>query len=42
MTGRPKFIVRHSTPLISLILNIKKDFDYLSLTSQWHNNCEQL
>jgi hypothetical protein len=28
--------------LISFILNIKKDFDYLSLTSQWHNNFEWL
>jgi hypothetical protein len=26
--------------LISFILNIKKDFDYLSFTSQWHNNTE--
>jgi hypothetical protein len=28
--------------LISFILNIKKDFDYLSFTSQWHNNSERL
>jgi hypothetical protein len=28
--------------LISFILNIKKDFDYVSFTSQWHNNSEQL
>jgi hypothetical protein len=28
--------------LISFILNIKKDFDYLSFTSQWHNNSEPL
>jgi hypothetical protein len=27
---------------ISLILDIKKDFDYLSFTSQWHNNSERL
>jgi hypothetical protein len=26
----------------SFILNIKKDFDYLSFTSQGHNNCELL
>jgi hypothetical protein len=26
----------------SFILNIKKDFDYLSFTSQWHNNSERL
>jgi hypothetical protein len=26
--------------LISFILNIKKDFDYLSFTCQWHNNSE--
>jgi hypothetical protein len=24
--------------LILFILNIKKDFEYLSFTSQWHNN----
>jgi hypothetical protein len=28
--------------LISFILNIKKDFDYLSFSSQWHNNSERL
>jgi hypothetical protein len=28
--------------LISFILNIKKDFDNLSFTSQWHNNSERL
>jgi hypothetical protein len=28
--------------LISFILNIKKDFDYLSFTSQWPNNSERL
>jgi hypothetical protein len=28
--------------LISFILIIKKDFDTLSFTSQWHNNCERL
>jgi hypothetical protein len=28
--------------LISFILNIKKDFDYLSFTSQWHNNSARL
>jgi hypothetical protein len=25
-----------------IYLNIKKDFDYLSFTSQWHNNSERL
>jgi hypothetical protein len=28
--------------LIAFILNIKKDFDYLSFTSQWQNNSERL
>jgi hypothetical protein len=28
--------------LISFILNIKEDFDYLSFTIQWHNNSERL
>jgi hypothetical protein len=28
--------------LISFILNIKKDFDYLSFTSLWPNNSERL
>jgi hypothetical protein len=28
--------------LISFILNNKKDFDYLSFTSQWPNNFERL
>jgi hypothetical protein len=28
--------------LISFILNIKKDFDYLSFTGQWPNNSERL
>jgi hypothetical protein len=28
--------------LISFILNNKKDFDYLSLTSQWPINFERL
>jgi hypothetical protein len=28
--------------LISFILNIKKNLDYLSFTNQWHNNSERL
>jgi hypothetical protein len=28
--------------LISFILNIEKDFDYLSFTNQWPNNSERL
>jgi hypothetical protein len=28
--------------LISFILNIQKDFDYLSFTSQWRTNSERL